>query len=1028
MNKKIGVMLMFAILLCPLLAPARAGAASLTMTSISSSNGTLLALDSDGHIWAWGSNYSGEYGDGTTNQAYAPKRVDVTDNEASVAFQKVAAGFNSSLALDSSGHIWSTGNNGYGQLGNGTTTESHVWGKLAVQDSGTEVIFKDIAAERVNSLAIDNSGQLWVWGQGQSLVPMKDGVTNGVSFQSVDAMDQNAVALDASGYVWQIDNAGFNPQKLVATDSGGLPVRFKAISAGDTIPCGTWPCNYDLALDDAGNIWAWGSNTYGQLGNGTTLDGTNTLAKIAVTDSGSPVTFTKISAGVRYALALDSGGTLWSWGYNNNGQLGDGTQTDRYVPYKVVVTDNGNPVKFKTVRAGAGSSQAIDVNGQRWAWGGDLGDGTTGTALQPKKIQPGSATTLSVSAATITNLESLTLTATVTGGFGTPTGLVTFLDGGAVIGSGVLDASGTATFTVPALPAGMHNLTAQYSGNSSYNGSLSGAVNVQVNRPAAPALSIAQTPADLTSGTVILSVTAQTYGTGNSLDSLKWLEGDKSAADFLNAGDDITATGSFAVNRSGTYTVYAKDKAGNETVQTVAVDGIPAVWLTGVSLNGSSFTEQEGQNRLNVTGEANHIGAGDPLTLEFDIVDSQGTTVTHDVYGILSSGLHQAFSHSVTITSAKYPSGSYAMRVSVTAATYAPAVATLPFAVNTTLPTIRVTMTTADGKPYASGSWTNQNVTASVYASVYETSSLASLTLSVDGGDGQPVANDSSYTVSQEGKHTLVYQATDSAGHTFVQSVQVNIDRTPSGGDSGGDKDYGGGNTGAANPAAPPAEPAGPPTAPKPEPFKSFVHAERIIDMLKSAIASNRNATFSDTASHWAAGDIRLAARLGIADGYPGGAFMPDAPVTRAEFSKLIVQAFALSTGPKQVRFNDAGSHWAEGFIQTLASNGVIDGYEDGSFQPDNRISRAEMVAMLSRIADFAALQQGAAKTFADVTPFSWAKSVIEEAAGAGILQGVDNSRFAPDGTATRAEAVALILRTLRLNPAVSDMLDSIQS
>jgi len=1208
--------------------PATADASGLSVTSLSSQTGTTLALDSNGHLWAWGKNNSGEYGDGTKRSVAVPKRIVVEDQGVPVVFQKVVAGFNWSVALDRSGHLWSTGDNSWGQLGygNGTITQSLVWGKLAAQDSGgADVVFKDIAAERVNGLAIDAEGQLWAWGTfsgytpGQSLVPMKIAVTDGgtpVSFQSIDAEDENAMALDNRGAIWQINNIEFQPQNKINIAENGSPVRFKAISTGDSYNCARRPCNFSLALDDDGNLWLWGSNTKGELGDGSTTTNT-TPKKLTVTDSGVPVTYTGISAGDRYALALDSGGTIWSWGFNNNGQLGDGTQTDRSVPRKINITDNGSPVTFTMIRAGFGSSQAVDSSGQRWVWGengqGSLGDGTTARRLSPVKARFRATTSLSVSKATSTYLEPLTLSATVTGGFGMPTGVVTFKDGEAVLGSSALDANGTAVLRIAELSAGAHSLTAQYEGDRSYNASISGVIANQVNMPAAPALSVVQSPADLTNGTVTISVETIVYGTGNSLDALKWLPGDKSAADFSDAGNDILATGRFQATRSGKYTVYAKDKAGNETVEIVAVDSIPAVWLTGAALNGSSFTELEGQNQLIITGEANHIDAGDPLTLQIDLLDSQGTTVTQAVYSILSTGLHQAFRHDMTITSAQFPSGSYTARVTISDASRTPFVVTLPFTVNTTSPIIRVTMATADGKSYTNGHWTNQNVTATVYANVYVTNSLASLILSVDGSAGQAVANNSTFTVSQEGSHILTYRAADSAGHASTLDYQINIDRTPptlvlngpshmtltvgdayveqgatasdnvgvagnvnisgsvdtqnpgtytvrynvldvvgnaalevirtvtvvpaptvppdppkedtvltdlsaspveisvqvgqtasatitatysngkqanvtqhvtwnvqspdvaaakdgmitglmpgstvaqavyggravdihvtvtgasspggnespGGGNSGGNESTSGdessGNDHSDNPAVPPDKPAAPAADLKREPFKNFVQLEKMLDYMKRAISSNRAVSFTDTASHWAANDIRLAAMLGIADGYPDGTFTPNAAVTRAEFSKLLVQTFVLTAGAQQAQFNDTAGHWAEDAIRILASNGIIQGYEDGSFRPDHRISRAEMVTMLSRIADFAAPQPGAAKTFADVPSGYWAKPVIEKAANEGLLQGVDNDRFAPDGATTRAEAIALILRTLRLNSAMSDLLNSIQ-
>jgi hypothetical protein len=236
------------------------------------------------------------------------------------------------------------------------------------------------------------------------------------------------------------------------------------------------------------------------------------------------------------------------------------------------------------------------------------------------------------------------------------------------------------------------------------------------------------------------------------------------------------------------------------------------------------------------------------------------------------------------------------------------------------------------------------------------------------------------------------------------------------------------GNAAVSKPIVPPTPPVSTPSMDPVDPkFNSFVNLDRIIAAIKNAIASNRTMSFTDVSSHWDAEDIRIAAKLGVSDGYPDGSFKPDEAVTRGEFSKLLVEAFDLTAGSTPAEFRDKEGNWAQQYIQILASNGVINGYEDGTFKPDNGISRAEIMAMLSRIANFKALKPGPPKTFTDIGPSYWAKEFIEDAAGAGMIQGIDDNLFAPDRDATRAESLTLTLRTIRMDSTIRILLESIK-
>ncbi|MEN1985666.1 S-layer homology domain-containing protein [Paenibacillus hubeiensis] len=204
--------------------------------------------------------------------------------------------------------------------------------------------------------------------------------------------------------------------------------------------------------------------------------------------------------------------------------------------------------------------------------------------------------------------------------------------------------------------------------------------------------------------------------------------------------------------------------------------------------------------------------------------------------------------------------------------------------------------------------------------------------------------------------------------------------------------------------------------------FHALVETDRLLAFIREALAGN-SVTFQDVASHWASKDILSAAKIGIINGYPDGRFRPDASITRAEFSTLLVKAFALRSGSGRIELRDIQTSWARESIEILASNGVINGYSDGTFRADQRITRAEMVAMISKILIFQDSPSGDAPTFVDVAPKHWAKEIIEAAARAGLLEGKSQNRFEPDANLTRAEALTVIMRILRENPTIDQLL-----
>jgi hypothetical protein len=187
------------------------------------------------------------------------------------------------------------------------------------------------------------------------------------------------------------------------------------------------------------------------------------------------------------------------------------------------------------------------------------------------------------------------------------------------------------------------------------------------------------------------------------------------------------------------------------------------------------------------------------------------------------------------------------------------------------------------------------------------------------------------------------------------------------------------------------------------------------LDVVKGIVAKAATAptvVFTDISkTSWSTSAIDLAAKIGIVKGYEDGTFHADAKVTRAEFATMLVNALGLSpTGSSN--FSDTKGHWAADAIRALQSSGVINGYKDGSFKPNQEISRAEIVAMLARVMNFG--QAPATDKFTDVKG-NFAADAINALGEAGIVSGNGKDSFNPNTNASRAESVVMILRMLNV-------------
>jgi alpha-tubulin suppressor-like RCC1 family protein len=346
-------------------------------------------LAADGTVWSWGYGGNGQIGDGTTNSHLVPTQV-IIDTMTKAPLSNVvgiADGDLHSLAVKADGTVWAWGDNPGGQLGDGTMTRRI----LPVQLSLTGV--SAVAAGSAHSVALKSDGTVWTWGGNQSgqlgdgtttmrTAPVR--VTQLSGIVAIAAGEFHTLAVKRDGTVWAWGNNGNGQLGDGTTVQRTLPVQVSGLTGVSAVAAGAY---HSLALKTNGGVKAWGYNGNGQLG-----DGTLTQRSIPVSVVSIPFA-TTIAAGASHSLMTAQDRSLWVWGDNDTGQLGIGTTTSHSTPIQVTGISNVSNVAGGKI----GHSVATATDGTVWGWGynpfGQVGDGTTVRRLSPVLVMTGSAET-----------------------------------------------------------------------------------------------------------------------------------------------------------------------------------------------------------------------------------------------------------------------------------------------------------------------------------------------------------------------------------------------------------------------------------------------------------------------------------------------------------------------------------------------------------------------------------------------------------------------------------------------------------
>ena len=299
------------------------------ITAIDTHDSVSVALDNDGSVWIWGSTALMSFN--STDNVYGshiPVRVPGIDDAIGIA-----CGDNYVMVLKKDGTVKAWGNNECGNLGDGLpVTQSSMFKSLPGQVSGLSDV-KEIYCTGSNSLALKNDGTVWAWGRKSNLLG-------------------NWSSGETKYYV-------SSPVRVEGVDN------VASLSAGE---------EHIVLIKNDGTVWALGDNEKGKLGIGPRSS--YTLTPVCIMDLHNIVA---VDAGQYHSIVLDKDGNVYTWGWNDLGQIGNGEKGEATIPYKVP------GIIAKSIFAGGSQTFIIDAGGDIWAWGydesGQLGDGHYGSKL-----------------------------------------------------------------------------------------------------------------------------------------------------------------------------------------------------------------------------------------------------------------------------------------------------------------------------------------------------------------------------------------------------------------------------------------------------------------------------------------------------------------------------------------------------------------------------------------------------------------------------------------------------------------------
>ena len=351
-----------------------------------------LAIKTDGTLWSWGKGIQGQLGinlGGIGTSRSSPVQIGATPLAETNNWSLAANGNYHTIAIKTDGTMWSWGKNEYGQIG-----DNAVINRSSPVQVGALTTWSKIDGGDLYSMALKTDGTMWTWGYnangelGQNNVinrssPVQLGAE--ITWSKIAANSGFSMAIKTDSTMWSWGNNEFGQIGDNTVIKRSSPVQVGALTTWSQIAGGRY---HSIAIKTDGTMWTWGYNNFGQLGSNTTYNNKSSPVQV-----GGLTTWSKIASSAYNSLAIKTDGTIWTWGYNINGQLGDNTILYRSSPVQV-----GALTTWLQAVVGYANTVAIKTDGTMWTWGrnelGQIGDNTVIYRSSP--VQLGALTTWSV--------------------------------------------------------------------------------------------------------------------------------------------------------------------------------------------------------------------------------------------------------------------------------------------------------------------------------------------------------------------------------------------------------------------------------------------------------------------------------------------------------------------------------------------------------------------------------------------------------------------------------------------------------
>lgn len=338
-----------------------------------------VALKTDGALWSWGQNYYGQLGNASGVDGFVPARVGMDFD-----WVQIAAGGSHTLAQKSDSSLWAWGLGLNGQLGNQPIAALDVPGQI-----GSEQNWRDVSAGESHTLALKTDGSLWAWGYNlngqigsgnyaQAPVPIQIGAS--AEWSAISTGDRYSTAVKANGTLWAWGLGTDGQLGNGANETIPIPIQIGTDTDWRSVAAGR---RHTMAIKTDGSLWGWGANLYGQLGN-QDPSGSDSTVPVPV---GNEKDWLAVACGESHTTGLKTDGSLWAWGYNLDGRLGLGnTSFGEGRPIRI-----GTDTNWRWIATSTRNTAALKADGSLWIWGentqGQLGNGVFGgMATSPTQV------------------------------------------------------------------------------------------------------------------------------------------------------------------------------------------------------------------------------------------------------------------------------------------------------------------------------------------------------------------------------------------------------------------------------------------------------------------------------------------------------------------------------------------------------------------------------------------------------------------------------------------------------------------